>query len=128
MEAFRKQPSSPNNLQTTVSEDPTPLLAAEIGCRPAPKRGRLLFASRRSPVRSRLAPLRKVLEIARFLAYGDQGDDGSGGGPGCMRGALDLDSVAPLLRLAPERRLRVRLRVLLLGKRGADRTSTSVSL
>jgi hypothetical protein len=32
----------------------------------------------------------------------------------------DLGSVAPLLRLAPERRLRVRLRVLLLAKgRGA---------
>ena len=26
--------------------------------------------------------------MRRFLANGDQGDDGSGGGPGCMRGAL----------------------------------------
>jgi hypothetical protein len=51
----------------------------------------------------------------RFLAHGDPDGDGSGGGPGCMRGALDLGSVAPLLRLAPESRLRVRLRVLLLA-------------
>ena len=56
---------------------------------------------------------RKVLQIPSFLAYGDQGDDRSGGEPGCMRGALGSWQRAPLLRLAPERRLRVRLRVLL---------------
>jgi hypothetical protein len=32
----------------------------------------------------------------------------------------DLGSVAPLLRLAPERRLRVRLRVLLLARSGTN--------
>jgi hypothetical protein len=37
-----------------------------------------------------------------------------------MRGALDLGSVAPLLRLAPESRLRVRLRVLLLARSGTN--------
>jgi hypothetical protein len=68
---------------------------------------------------------RKVLQIPRSLAYGDQGDDGSGSRPGCMRGALDLGSVAPLLRLAPERRLRVRLRVLLLANGRCAATGAS---
>ena len=60
MEALWKRRSPPAHLQTILRFDANPVFRGEGGIWPTPEKPCVLFASRRSPVRSRLAPLPKT--------------------------------------------------------------------